>query len=233
MPQFNSRRYRQQNNNKTIGYLLLLIIVIIFLATVGVRLLLNTSIFISNFINNGKTSDTRHTTELLGKPIIVDLPDATHSATIVVTIDNVKNTDIAISVNDVVQNELSSAQNSVETEIDLDEGENTVQIETTDPKTNDKKQSPIYRISYIQKKPELEITAPIDGMITGKEDITVSGHAGVDISVRVNNQPVVVSSDGSFSTVVKLANGENKIEVIAQNQAGTTETQMVTVRYEP
>ena len=233
MSQFNSKRYRQQNNNKTIGYLLLLIVVIIFLATVGVRLLLNTSIFISNFINNGKSSDTRQTAKLLGKPIIVDIPDATHSATIAITIDNVKNTKIAILVNDIVQNELLSDENSIETEIDLDEGDNTVQVETTDPKSNEKKQSPIYRVSYIQEKPKLDLTTPVDGMITDKEDITVSGNVGADISIRVNSQPVVVSGDGSFNTVVKLVNGENIIEVIAQNQAGTTETQTITVSYEP
>ncbi|OGK16035.1 hypothetical protein A2690_01285 [Candidatus Roizmanbacteria bacterium RIFCSPHIGHO2_01_FULL_39_12b] len=231
--QVQPRRQFRQNNNKTLSYLVLLIVIIIFLSTVGVRLLINTSVFINNLVTGGKITDTRHTDKLRANPEIIDVPDATHSAQIAVTIGNVKDANVKVIVNDIIQSEIFYDNDSVEVNIDLNEGVNTLSVEVEGSETKEVKRSPVYRVTYIENKPELEVSSPVDGSITDKQEIAITGKVKEDISVRVNGQPVVVSGDGSFLTSVRLVNGENKITVEATNLAGTTETQTITVRYEP
>lgn len=233
MQYLSPRRNRQQGNNKTLSYFILLIVVILFLATIGIRLLINTPIFISNLMGGNKITDNRHTDELIANPEIIDIPDATHSARILITIENIKNTNVTVIVNDVIQEEFSSTDPEEEIELELDKGDNAVVVKTKSLKTSEVKKSRTYRVVYLEDAPELEITSPTDGMVTGKEEVAVTGSVSEDISVKVNGSPVVVSGEGTFSYTVKLVNGENKIQVVAQNRAGTTQEKTVTVRYEP
>ncbi len=189
--------------------------------------------FINKLTTGGKLTDTRHTDELQGIPEVTDLPDATHSAQISINIINIKDRQVSVLVNDVIQEEFLSDEDQSDVSITLDEGDNILAVESKDTETKEVKKSQNYRIAYIESKPELTITSPTDGTVTDKQDITITGTVGSDISVQVNNQPVVVSANGSFTTSVKLTNGENTISVVAQNAAGATETQTVTVSYEP
>lgn len=78
--------------------------------------------------------------------------------------------------------------------------------------------------------PELTIDSPQDGDKTNRETVTVEGtvsDANLDF-VEVNGRQATVT-DGSYSKRILLDNGENEIEVVAQDLAGNTETQSVTI----
>lgn len=81
----------------------------------------------------------------------------------------------------------------------------------------------------------LNVEAPVEGYITNDPDLTVSGTSNDTVSnpvtVKVNGKQVTVASNGSFSTVVELEEGENTITVIATDAAGksTTVTRTVTL----
>ncbi|ASN07332.1 peptidase S8 [Virgibacillus necropolis] len=78
--------------------------------------------------------------------------------------------------------------------------------------------------------PELTIDSPQDGDKTNRETVTVEGavsDANLDF-VEVNGQQASVT-DGSYSKRILLENGENEIQVVAQDLAGNSETQSVTI----
>lgn len=83
--------------------------------------------------------------------------------------------------------------------------------------------------------PTLNVEAPVDGYITNNPKLTVSGTSNDTVSnpvsVTVNGKAVTVASNGSFSTIVQLEEGENTITVIATDAAGksTTVTRKVTL----
>lgn len=83
--------------------------------------------------------------------------------------------------------------------------------------------------------PTLNVEAPVDGYITNNPKLTVSGTSNdtvsSPVSVTVNGKAVTVASNGSFSTIVQLEEGENTITVIATDAAGksTTVTRKVTL----
>ncbi|MEC5424899.1 S8 family serine peptidase [Virgibacillus sp. C22-A2] len=80
------------------------------------------------------------------------------------------------------------------------------------------------------ESPELTIDSPQDGDKTNRETVTVEG-AVVDANldfVEVNGQKATVT-DGSYSKRILLDNGSNEIEVIAQDLAGNSSSETVTI----
>jgi hypothetical protein len=73
--------------------------------------------------------------------------------------------------------------------------------------------------------PTLTIRALADNSFTNNANFDIAGtvsDAGGVRGLTVNGQPVVVAADGTFATVVTLANGANTITAIATDTAGNT-----------
>lgn len=114
-------------------------------------------------------------------------------------------------------------------DINLNDGENVLTAKaSTDNGTTDPSE-PV-TVVLDQAAPELAITGPEDGSKTNRETTTVTGTVAdenLDF-VKVNGAEVAVT-DGAFSHRILLESGENNIQVIAQDLAGNSTTQDVTV----
>ncbi|GAA0492954.1 bacillopeptidase F [Salinibacillus aidingensis] len=79
--------------------------------------------------------------------------------------------------------------------------------------------------------PELTIDSPEDESKSNRETVTVEGtvnDANLDW-VKVNGSEANISDDGTYSKRVLLDNGENEIEVVAQDLAGNQTTETITL----
>ena len=85
-------------------------------------------------------------------------------------------------------------------------------------------------VTFDNVKPELTIDSPKDGDKTNRETATVEGTVSDDNLdwVKVNGQKATIT-DGMYSKRVLLDAGVNEIEVVAQDTAGNTATEKVTV----
>lgn len=76
--------------------------------------------------------------------------------------------------------------------------------------------------------PVLTLSSPVNNLVTNNPSCVVSGVTNDNLSspvtVKVNNQAVTVSENGSFSTTLTLAEGENTITVVATDGAGKSST---------
>lgn len=86
--------------------------------------------------------------------------------------------------------------------------------------------------------PTLNVTSPVDGLITATASLTVSGitndatSSPVTVSIKLSGADqgtVTVNDDGSFSKAITLAEGSNSIVVTATDAAGKTSTVTRTV----
>ncbi|GEM_PF-936860 len=77
----------------------------------------------------------------------------------------------------------------------------------------------------------LKITEPADETVVNVTPIRVSGTTDIDATVSVNGSIVEVADDGSFTSIVDLADGPNVIEVVASNPAGSQAGKTITVIY--
>lgn len=86
--------------------------------------------------------------------------------------------------------------------------------------------------------PSLSVDNPIDGYVTNKQTITVSGVTNditsSPVTATINGETVTVASDGKFSRDITLKTvGNNSVTVTAKDSAGQTTTITRTVKYDP
>lgn len=228
-------KYRQKRYlSQIILSFFLLILVILFLGTIGLKLLINTSLFIANLSHKNKPIADKTTTEenFILPPEIFDVPNATNSATIKITGKTTPQKKLVFYVNEEIQKEIVPENESFEEEIKLVKGENSLYLVLEDLQNDIKKQSKTYRIIYKDEKPKLEITAPYDQEIVAKGEIQIIGSTDKEVFVKINGLPTVVDAEGKFSYPMKLKEGANKITIEAEDLVGNRETKELTVNYQ-
>lgn len=109
----------------------------------------------------------------------------------------------------------------------LSDGSHTIYINAKDHDGNAATQKSVaFTVDTVA--PTLNVTSPTEGLKTNEDTVTVSGTTNdatsSPVTVTVNGEPAVVQSNGSFSTTVELAEGENTITVIATDSAGKSNT---------
>lgn len=228
------RHQQKKYRSQIIGYLFLLVIIIIFIATIGVKLLISASLFVINHTpKNNKTQDSGETaTDLILPPEIFNAPTATNTAEIVLQIRSTPKKNLSFYINDVKQKEIIPEEETFETTITLEKGNNTVSMIMDDPTSKTKKTSREYTIIYKDEKPALEITSPRDLDTTSKNEILIEGNTESEVIIHINNLPIIVDSEGKFSYSLRLKEGENHITIEAIDIADNYETKAITVYYQ-
>ena len=79
----------------------------------------------------------------------------------------------------------------------------------------------------------LRVISPQDGAIVSAPQIQVNGLATPGEVVTVNDNIIIVGSNGQFQTTVSLDQGPNLFEVIASNNAGAETSVELTITYQP
>ncbi len=70
------------------------------------------------------------------------------------------------------------------------------------------------------RPPKLDIISPVENLIVNEEKLSVYGKTDPEAVVKVNNQPVIVESDGSFHAEVLIYEKTENIEVKAISREG-------------
>ena len=79
--------------------------------------------------------------------------------------------------------------------------------------------------------PTLSLDSPSDGFITERATVTVSGTTEPDAALSINGISVTVESDGSFSCVIALVEGENTITATVKDSSDNSAMFSVGVTY--
>lgn len=134
-----------------------------------------------------------------------------------------------IDNSELVWTEDSDAYTATYPVTDLSDGSNTVSLTVSD---NDGNVSDTDTVTFMisTAAPTLEITAPVEGLITNATKVVVFGIAGagsefVTLSmVTINGAGVTLAEDGSFSYECPVTEGENVITIVATDSLGKTTT---------
>lgn len=109
----------------------------------------------------------------------------------------------------------------------LNDGINSISLSVSD---NDGNESDESTVTFVisTKAPTLEITSPMEGVITNNNTISIVGSTSADVPgvgisyVTVNDTPITVADDGTFTYDYVLSEGENTITIIAVDTAGNS-----------
>jgi len=222
---------RKKGNTRILFYFVILIALLYFIFTTGIKLLINSSIFISNIGKKNTQTESQIPQDFTLPPEILDYPTATNSAKANVSFRIALDKKYEIFVNDESIKKDISNEEKITQEIDLKKGDNTFYVLMTDDKLMSKKTSPTIKIVYSDTKPKLEISSPNSGDKVNREEISINGQTDKDIEIRINEMPVVLSSEYKFSQTVRLKEGENKFMIVAFDMAGNKTEKEITVSY--
>jgi len=178
-------------------------------------------------ILSGPTGKKIKITEEAIPPIIPQLsalPEATFSASIQVEGFTDKEVEVTVMVND--QNgdsTITDKEGAFTLTAKLADGENRIQVKA---KNSDQKESTsvIKIVSRDDKPITITLDSPKDGSeFLGKTNQVVEFRGKLDKSeadLTINNAFARVMSDGRFSLMFRLAEGENEIKLVAIDKAG-------------
>lgn len=113
------------------------------------------------------------------------------------------------------------------TAVGLNDGMNTMTLSVSDNDGNVSEESTVTFV-VSTKAPTLEITTPVEGIITNAATVTIAGNTHADVTgvvisvVTVNDVPITVADDGTFEYEYTLTEGENTITIVATDTAGNS-----------
>lgn len=212
----------------------LLFLLFIFL---GIPSLIKMVVFLGDLRSSSEVSETEKEI-ILRAPQLLALPEATSSAYI-----NIKGYGEPGTTIKILRSEIEKDKTIVDksgsfsiNKFQLEEGENEIKAVAEDPDgKQESKTSKTYIVIFDQSPPKLEITGPQDGQefFDKEKEIAVGGQAGSDVRVTVNGFLASVNSDGVFTKIITLSEGENEIKVEAVDLAGNKTEKKIKVKYRP
>lgn len=207
---------------------------LIFFAVFGLKILVGFSLLMDKLRGTTPASQTQQS--LLLPPTLDPLPAATKSATLTVTGIGQENTLVILYVNEDEAKKVNvEAGGTFEARLtNLVDGTNTISARASDEKGNTSDLSNIVSVIIKDEPPILELSSPADNTtVEGDSNkVTVSGKTEENTQITINGRVVVVRSDATFSYDYPLNNGDNKLTIIATDNAGNATTIERMVKYQ-
>ncbi len=223
-----SRRVRKEKKKVVSQSIMMIGVAVVLFFTFIFVIIPNFFNFVTNFLDS--STPFQETDEIAPQIPIISAPvSATNSAQLKLTGYGEPESFVVIVFNGSKEEKITiDKDGSFEASLNLSEGENKLSAYSIDAAENESTLTKEYLILLDAKPPTLEITEPKDGAsfqsranqsitITGKTDENETG-----TKIYVNEKLVFPKPDGTFSHVYRLNEGENKLEIRAQDKAGNT-----------
>lgn len=90
----------------------------------------------------------------------------------------------------------------------------------------------VYQYSRFMSPPALAIYDPKEGQVVRGTSLIVNGKTSDGVTLKVNNQPVIVGDDGTWTTEIVITPESKEIEVVATSRAGKVTSVKRTIEFE-
>lgn len=173
----------------------------------------------------GKSPVVTQAPELLFPPELNPLTESTNSG--VMAISGTANSALTVTlfINEQKTSSTVASQDGtfVFKKVTLSEGANAIQVQQSDSK-NKSSLSDAVTVTVKKTMPDLEISAPDEGYTLSGDNnrLAITGKTNEANTVSINDRWVIVQSDGSFSYLYPLPEGETILKITASDQYGNT-----------
>lgn len=210
----------------TLFYVLLTLAIIVLLFFIGIPAITKFTSLLAGITGSESTSLTS-TSPPPPPPSLGEMPAYTNQD--VVRLKGQTRPGYTVSVffnNDKIE-VLANASGEFNSTLELSGGTNSVAALVTDNEGQESVKTQPFSIVLDKEKPTLEIISPENGKkLYGNRDKqqTIQGQTEPDAKITINDQVVIVRSDGKFDFPTTLSNGENVYKIKSTDRAGN-ETQ--------
>ncbi len=202
-----------------VGSMAILLLVALF----GVKALISFSLLVDKVRGNSPQTPQSQQT-IIAPPVLDAPPIATNSATMTLTGKGQSGLTLIVYLSDGEFKKMPVPQdgNFFIVGIPLKEGTNTMSAKLTDDKGNTSDLSNVVSVTYGNKPPKLDVSAPDENAnVSGDTNtIAVSGATDDEVTVTINDRLVVVRSDNTFTYSYPLNEGDNILKIVATDVAG-------------
>lgn len=196
-------------------------------------MLANTAVFLTNF--NDDDSKATKKQGFIATPVLNSLPNATNSARLIVSGHSFEKMVINLYVNgEFVEDTTADEDGEFEFNYTLDDGDNEIKVNAEEDEKKSEYSNEI-NVMLDRKPPTLDISSPSDGQSYSKDQnsANVSGKTDSGADVTVNGFWAVSDESGNFSYSLLLKDGENRVDVVAVDEAGNQTRKEIKVNYSP
>ena len=228
LEQISKRRFERNILLILLGIIVLVVVAFFY----AIPLLINFSLYILNSRNSNDSGISTNSPLYIPPPILNPLPDATNNSSITVSGSAMPKQKIILFLNDKNTQEVTVGddKNFVFKNISLNQGDNDIKAKSVNPDNKESDYSSDSHILFNNKPPDLQLNSPQDNQsFSGNNQIKVEGKSDSGARVTVNGYWAIVDNSGNFSYLLNLQKGDNKIKVIASDDAGNQATKEITV----
>lgn len=90
----------------------------------------------------------------------------------------------------------------------------------------------LFEYSKFIKPPEITITSPKEEQIVTGESVKIEGKTTTDVSLTVNNQPIILDQEGNFITEIKITKETKSLMFKAVSRSGKVTEKIVNISVE-
>lgn len=221
---------------QAILFIFLTFVTIIILIFLGLPALVKLVTFLGDLKSSGQKIENVDTLPP-PTPVLQPLPEATNSTTITITGFGEEGTTIKLFLNGEIAKEVVTGKDGsfVFDKINLSSNENKIKTKAADASGNESQFSSESVVVFDNQPPDLNILSPNDQdkFFDKDREITVKGESEPNLDILVNDRLAYTDSEGKFSSLIRLNEGENTIKVQAKDKAGNETTKEVKVTYSP
>jgi len=203
----------------------------------GTQLLIGFSLILERFTNPKDETSNKKDISYIAPPLLNPMPSATNSASVNISGFSLSDRTVKLYVNGelIDETDVDDKKSFLFQDIALEEGENEIKAKSVSKEDKESEYSDPIKISYISKAPTLDVEAPADGQTFQKDQdkLQVTGRTDPGIKITVNDFWAMVNDEGRFSYTVRLQDGENRIKIIATDNAGNKTEKELKVTYSP
>ncbi len=223
-----SRRVRKEKKKVVSQSIMMIGVAVVLFFTFIFVIIPNFFNFITNFLDS--STPFQETDEIAPQIPILSAPiSATNSAQIKLTGFGEPESFVVVVFNGSKEEKITvNKDGSFEIPLELSEGENKLSAYSIDAAENESTLTKEYVVLFDMKPPTLEVTEPKDGasfQSRANQSITINGKTDENetgTKIYINEKLVFPKPDGTFSHTYRLNEGENKLEIRAQDKAGNT-----------
>lgn len=229
-----ARKETARNLRQAVFFGFLTVFLALSLIFLGIPALIKMAIFLGSLRQTYTPVETQDNLPP-SPPLLQPLPEATNSAQITLQGYAEPASTIEIFLNGSFLEKLIALNDGlfITSQISLGQGTNEISAKATDKAGNTSQVSNKLIVVFDNQPPLLIISQPLDqeSFPFQQTTITIKGETEPGNLVAVNEHLVIISAEGQFSYPLTLKEGENKIKIVATDQAGNqTENELVVKR---
>lgn len=230
------RRLEKQSQKTLILSIAGIVLVIFALFKFGLPLFVNFTLFISG-LKSSQDTTAEKSVSFVSPPVLNPLPNATNSAEVTISGSALQKQTVMLYLDGglVGKMKVDKDTNFLFKNVELSKGTNIITARALDENGKESENSDQITVLFKTDPPSLAIDSPSDGQSFSKDDKTtqVRGKTDSGVKVTVNELWAITDENGNFSYQLPLRDGENKIKVVALDEAGNKAEMERKVNYSP